>query len=88
MLIKAFRKFGQILNTTIYKVLFKRLYVNPIKSHFFGVLTIEKEGEVVIEDLFRARRGMCINCKGGKIKIGKSVFLIITFQLIVSKVFQ
>lgn len=32
MLIKAFRKFGQILNTTIYKVLFKRLYVNPIKS--------------------------------------------------------
>ncbi|WP_370938251.1 acyltransferase [Enterobacter hormaechei] len=74
MLIKAFHKFGQILNTTIYKVLFKRLYVNPIKSHFFGVLTIEKEGEVVIEDLFRARRGMCINCKGGKIKIGKSVF--------------
>lgn len=74
MLIKAFRKFRQILNTAIYKSLYKRLYINPLKSHFFGVITIENEGEVIVEDLFRARRGMCINCKGGKIKIGKSVF--------------
>ena len=74
MLIKFFRKFRQILNAIMYKCCFRNLTINPLKSHFLGTITIDNKGIVDVGDFFRAREGMSINCNGGQLKIGKSVF--------------
>ncbi|TJF76332.1 acyltransferase [Escherichia coli] len=74
MIIQIIRKIFQIFNSCFYCLFYRKLSINPIKSHFSGDVYIKNNGAIFIGDYFRSRNGVTLNVNGGSINIGKNVF--------------
>lgn len=73
-LIRAFNRLQQIIKIYVYRLFYKELNIDPLKSYFSGKVIIKNKGCIYIDDGFKGREGSILNANGGVIKIGTNVF--------------
>ncbi|EJG0029266.1 acyltransferase [Vibrio alginolyticus] len=75
-MIRFFKKISSIIYTAFIKLIyFRKLSINPIKSHFSGRFFIDgKKSKVIIGPGFRTKGFANLNVRNGKVNIGSNVF--------------